>query len=98
MAWQALSKLSAAEDIRFTSVCSGFTSFNWLQNQPDLLALILIKPYKFRLVRQLLPALQAGVHLLEVSRCRFSQVQAAHRQVRESFSILGVLNSFSSFV
>ena len=43
IAWQALSKLSAAEDIRITSVCSGFTSFNWLQNQPDLLASIRIE-------------------------------------------------------
>jgi hypothetical protein len=32
IAWQALSKLSAAEDIRFTSAWSGCASFNWLQN------------------------------------------------------------------
>jgi hypothetical protein len=36
IAWQALSKLSAAEDIRFTSAWSGCASFSWLQNNQFL--------------------------------------------------------------
>jgi hypothetical protein len=36
IAWQALSKLSAAEDIRFTSAWSGCASFSWLQSNQFL--------------------------------------------------------------
>jgi hypothetical protein len=52
IAWQALSKLSAAEDIRFTSAWSGCASFSWLQNNQffSFISAIQFKASELRLV------------------------------------------------